>query len=82
MTLAELLPAAKKLSLIEKLRLIKSLVEDIDQLEDVNPAELSNSAKSEPKRLRLFGLCAGEFIVPDDFDSPLPDDILRAFEGQ
>jgi antitoxin (DNA-binding transcriptional repressor) of toxin-antitoxin stability system len=30
--------------------------------------------------LRPFGLCAGEFIVPDDFDSPLPEDILNAFE--
>jgi prevent-host-death family protein len=30
---------------------------------------------------RPFGLCAGAFSVPDDFDSPLPDDILRGFEG-
>ena len=28
---------------------------------------------------RPFGLCAGEFEVPDDFDDPLPDDILREF---
>jgi antitoxin (DNA-binding transcriptional repressor) of toxin-antitoxin stability system len=31
---------------------------------------------------RPFGLCAGEFVVPDDFDAPLPDDVLRDFEGQ
>ncbi len=31
--------------------------------------------------LRPFGLCAGEFTVPDDFDAPLPEDILKAFEG-
>ena len=30
---------------------------------------------------RPFGLCAGEFHVPDDFDAPLPDDIIRQFEG-
>ncbi len=30
---------------------------------------------------RPFGLCAGEFTVPDDFDAPLPEDILKAFEG-
>jgi hypothetical protein len=24
---------------------------------------------------------AGQFVVPDDFDAPLPDDILSAFEG-
>jgi len=33
------------------------------------------------KTLRPFGLCAGEFIVSDDFDAPLPDDVLNAFEG-
>lgn len=31
---------------------------------------------------RPFGLCAGAFTVPDDFDAPLPDEILRDFEGR
>jgi prevent-host-death family protein len=30
--------------------------------------------------LRPFGLCAGEFLVPEDFDAPLPENILNAFE--
>jgi antitoxin (DNA-binding transcriptional repressor) of toxin-antitoxin stability system len=30
---------------------------------------------------RPFGLCAGEFTVPADFDRPLPEDILKEFEG-
>jgi antitoxin (DNA-binding transcriptional repressor) of toxin-antitoxin stability system len=30
---------------------------------------------------RPYGLCAGRFTVPADFDSPLPDDILKEFEG-
>ncbi|BCX10676.1 MAG: hypothetical protein KatS3mg066_4535 [Fischerella sp.] len=34
------------------------------------------------KQLRPFGLCAGEFTVPDDFDAPLPEEILNAFEGE
>ena len=34
------------------------------------------------KRLRPFGLCTGEFIVPDDFDAPLPDNIVQEFEGR
>jgi antitoxin (DNA-binding transcriptional repressor) of toxin-antitoxin stability system len=34
------------------------------------------------KKLRPFGLCAGEFSVPDDFDAPLPEDLLNAFEGK
>jgi len=24
---------------------------------------------------------AGKFVVPDDFDDPLPDDVLEAFFG-
>ena len=32
---------------------------------------------------RPFGLCAGEFTVPQNFDQPLPDDIiLKEFEGK
>jgi antitoxin (DNA-binding transcriptional repressor) of toxin-antitoxin stability system len=30
---------------------------------------------------RPFGLCAGQFQVPVDFDRPLPDEILKEFEG-
>ena len=30
---------------------------------------------------RPFGLCAGQFSVPDDFDGPLPEDVVRQFEG-
>jgi len=31
---------------------------------------------------RPFGLCAGAFAVPEDFDASLPDDVLREFEGR
>lgn len=34
------------------------------------------------KQLRPFGLCAGEFTVPDDFDAPLLKEIVNAFEGR
>lgn len=43
-------------------------------------AELKPLAQSE--QLRPFGLCSGEFTVPDDFDAPLPEDLLNAFEGK
>ena len=32
--------------------------------------------------MRPFGLCAGEFVVPDDFDDPLPERVLSEFEGR
>ena len=37
---------------------------------------------TEADTLRPVGLAAGEFVVPDDFDDPLPDDLLDAFEGR
>ena len=30
---------------------------------------------------RPVGLCAGDFVVPDDFDGPLPSSVLNGFEG-
>lgn len=30
-------------------------------------------------KLRPFGLCAGEFTVPDDFNEPLHDEVIDLF---
>ena len=37
-----------------------------------------------PKRtgMRPIGLAKGDFIVPDDFNDPLPEDVLQLFEGE
>jgi len=43
---------------------------------------ISSSINSPAMQLRPFGLCAGEFIVPDDFNAPLPENILAEFEGR
>ena len=32
--------------------------------------------------LRPYGLCAGEIVVSDDFDAPLPADLQALFDGQ
>ncbi|MEA5508956.1 prevent-host-death protein [Crocosphaera sp. UHCC 0190] len=50
------------------------------ELKEKQLAELRPITNNKP--LRPFGLCAGEFTVPEDFDAPLPEDILSAFEGQ
>jgi antitoxin (DNA-binding transcriptional repressor) of toxin-antitoxin stability system len=42
-------------------------------------AELCPIPVSQPGP-RPFGLCKGAFTVPDDFDVPLPEKILREFE--
>lgn len=36
---------------------------------------------SPARRKRRFGVDVGRFVVPEDFDAPLPDDVLQAFEG-
>jgi antitoxin (DNA-binding transcriptional repressor) of toxin-antitoxin stability system len=50
------------------------VVRDQRRLAEVRPLP---TAIAQP---RPFGLCAGQFSVPDGFDQPLPDDILREFE--
>jgi prevent-host-death family protein len=39
-------------------------------------------AATLPKPRRQLGGLVGEFTVPDDFDDPLPDDLLDLFEGR
>jgi prevent-host-death family protein len=45
-------------------------------------AELKPLAAARLKRLRPWGLYEGQFTVPDDFNDPLPDDLLDLFEGK
>jgi prevent-host-death family protein len=40
-------------------------------------ARLSPVGQGAPRRL---GIDRGRFVVPDDFDEPLPDELLAAFE--
>ncbi|HKV41481.1 MAG TPA: type II toxin-antitoxin system Phd/YefM family antitoxin [Blastocatellia bacterium] len=37
---------------------------------------------SSARIARPFGLCGGAFTVPDDFDEPLPEEVLQDFEGR
>ena len=37
--------------------------------------------KKKPIKKRAIGLAKGDFIPPDDFNDPLPDDVLSGFEG-
>lgn len=38
--------------------------------------------EATPDSRRPFGLGKGDFVVPDDFDAPLPDHIIDEFEGK
>lgn len=37
---------------------------------------------SESNKPRPLGIDRGLYEVPDDFDAPLPDELLAAFEGR
>jgi len=39
-------------------------------------------AIGQKRERRKLGTLAGQFGVPDDFDDPLPDEIVDAFEGR
>lgn len=43
---------------------------------------VTEPSRQDVKQLRPFALCAGMFVVPDDFDAPLPEEILSQFEGR
>ena len=36
---------------------------------------------AQRRRARALGVDDGLFTIPDDFDAPLPDAVLRGFEG-
>jgi hypothetical protein len=42
----------------------------------LNPPPIS---QSQP---RPIGLAKGLFVVPDDFNAPLPEEVLQTFEGK
>jgi Protein of unknown function (DUF2281) len=63
------------------------LFQELPQLSEELASEVLGFLRSVQSRSvstptpRPHGLCAGEFTVPDDFDAPLPEDILSAFEN-
>lgn len=46
---------------------------------EVKPVAAESGTLKE--HLRPFELCKGEFVVPDDFDAPLPEELLSRFES-
>jgi prevent-host-death family protein len=46
-----------------------------------NGVPIARLVPSTAKTLRTFGSDVGSFVVPDDFDAALPDDIIVGFEG-
>ena len=70
------------------MRTVKAIIDEQGKVELLEPVALGDKRQAlvtiledEPtEKLRPFGLCKGEFSVPDDFDAPLPGNILDDFE--
>jgi prevent-host-death family protein len=46
------------------------------------PVALLTAMNNKEKRMVGFGALEGEGWIADDFDRPLPDDLLAQFEGR
>lgn len=55
--------------------------EEVENSEAVSVIVTILDAEPDAENLRPFGLSKGEFVVPEDFDAPLPEDILADFEN-
>ncbi|KWF17659.1 hypothetical protein [Burkholderia pseudomultivorans] len=57
-----------------------------DSLQRADAAQSSEQASAECSAPAVspvrFGILQGQIRIPDDFDAPLPDDLLDAFEGR
>jgi prevent-host-death family protein len=45
------------------------------------PAARLTQIEKAPRKRRL-GILDGRFRIPEDFNRPLPDELLRSFEGE
>jgi prevent-host-death family protein len=65
---------------------LSKLVERAEAGEEIVIARAGKpAAKLVPWRARghrRLGLLDGKFQIPDDFNAPLPDPVIRAFEGR
>ena len=78
----------KKVSVAEAKARLSALLDQVERGETVTitrrnePIAELRPLKAPVRGLRPWGLAEGEFVVPDDFNDPLPDDVLDAFEGK
>ena len=54
-------------------------IKPLGSLPEVDPTPDTAGITLQP---RPFGLARGEFVVPDDFDDPLPEVLQRLFDGE
>ena len=72
--------AEAETSLAELVQKLGTGTEIIITRDGLPVARLVPAGAAEPDRVP--GSAKGLFTVPDDFDAPLPEEILRGFEGR
>jgi prevent-host-death family protein len=75
---------AKSVGVHEAKTHLSRLLEDVAAGEEIvitrRGEEVATLVPVRRSSKRRFGMDRGRFVVPDDFDAPLPDDLLDAFE--
>ncbi|MCT7975358.1 hypothetical protein [Laspinema olomoucense] len=66
----------------QKLQVIIVVDESEGSLDENATIEAVMQQYRQQGKLRPCGLCAREFIVPDDFNKPLPDEVIDLFYPQ
>lgn len=66
---------------------LSRLVEDVAAGEEVIIAKAGKPMARlvslvKPLGRRKLGILAGKMVIPDDFDAPLPEEVLASFEGR
>lgn len=78
----------KQVGLAEAKATLSALLDRVEKGETIvitrhnEPVAELRPLKAATRGLRPWGLAKGEFVVPDDFNDPLPDDVLDLFEGR
>jgi prevent-host-death family protein len=78
----------KQVALAEAKATLSALLDRVERGETVvitrhnKPVAELRPVQTATRGLRPWGLAKGEFVVPDDFNDPLPDDLLDLFEGK
>ena len=77
----------KRVNIHEAKTELSKLVERAEAGEEIIIARAGKPAAklvslARARRRRRLGLLDGKFKIPDDFNEPLPESVLRAFEGR
>ncbi len=61
---------------------VDAIKEKIAREENKEDDFVENLNRGFGDKLRPYGLSKGEFVVPEDFDEALPEEVLAGFEGE